>query len=299
MSVKIAQIRLLRAIAEEGTLIAAARRLNYVPSNITARLRDFEAIVGARLVNREHGRFTLTSAGRLLLAHGERLLDEADAIDGLIRDGRPFGDLTVAALDVALERFIPRGLPDFIDRFPNTRLKLLCRPTLTIEQMVMNGSADIGLSDGPIVHPLLDSQPAFREHLFLATPAGHRPDDPDSLSRLCAFSFDVDCFYNVAFDTWLNANGIRPARRIVVESYTAMHDCIARGIGMACVPESYVPEVQDSGVAYHPVDGLGPSDVVFIQRKSRPNALCEGFVHTMIEARGTAQDDRSASGVPK
>lgn len=279
--IKIAQIRLLKAIADEGTLIGAAQRLHCVPSNITARLRDLEDIVGKALVQRETGQYVLTPTGRLLLTHGMHLLQEADRIDGLIRSGQPYGELTVAALDVALQRFIPAALPIFLERFPNVRLKLLCRSSLTIEEMVATGKADIGLTDGPIVHPQFDSQFAFTERLFLVAPAGFDLKQKSTLTGLTAFTFDTDCFYNTLFNDWLKKQKLVPIRHVVVESYAAMFHCVAQGKGIACVPECFIPSEGCTNLTFHEVKGLGPTSVFFLLRKSSPDDLIDRFIETM------------------
>ena len=62
---RLAQLEMFCAVVEEGTIVAASRRLNCVASNVTARLKELELLVGQELFLREKGRLTLTPEGRL------------------------------------------------------------------------------------------------------------------------------------------------------------------------------------------------------------------------------------------
>lgn len=80
------QVRSLLAIvvvAEEGSFVAAARRLGYSRSTISHQISQLELAVGCSLILRGSGSrsVTLTPAGRVVVAHGRavfRLLANAD-----------------------------------------------------------------------------------------------------------------------------------------------------------------------------------------------------------------------------
>ena len=92
---------MLRAIAAEGSIAAAARSLRYTRSAVSQQLSALEAEAGTALVDRAGNRITLTPAGRTLVEHTERILvelREAEAalatddasVSGLLRVGIPF-----------------------------------------------------------------------------------------------------------------------------------------------------------------------------------------------------------------
>jgi DNA-binding transcriptional LysR family regulator len=67
-----------RAVANEGGIIRASRKLHRVPSNVSKRIQQLEAILGARLFYRSRQRLFLSPSGELLLSYANRLLQLAD-----------------------------------------------------------------------------------------------------------------------------------------------------------------------------------------------------------------------------
>ena len=57
-------LRLFRAVAHDGTLTGAARRLNLAPSAISTQLRALEAQLGQNLFDRQGRSLVLAGAGR-------------------------------------------------------------------------------------------------------------------------------------------------------------------------------------------------------------------------------------------
>ena len=73
-------LKVLSVIERTGSLAAAARELNLVPSALTYRLRQLEDGLDALLVHRSSKKSVLTPAGVELLRAGQPVLHELDAI---------------------------------------------------------------------------------------------------------------------------------------------------------------------------------------------------------------------------
>jgi len=69
-------VEVLVALAEEGAITAAARRLAVSASTVSQQIAALEAALGAELVDRSARPFALTQAGRAFLPHAEAMLDE-------------------------------------------------------------------------------------------------------------------------------------------------------------------------------------------------------------------------------
>ena len=72
--------RILNAIAKAGSFAAAARALGMVPSALTYRVRQIEDALDVLLFDRSSRQARPTAAGTELLAQGERLKQEVDAV---------------------------------------------------------------------------------------------------------------------------------------------------------------------------------------------------------------------------
>src|SRR5919197_6056569 len=81
LGVEVRHLAALRAVAEEGTFGAAALKLGYAQSAISAQIAALERYVGRRLFDRPGGSrpVTLTRAGELLLAHAEAIMTRLSA----------------------------------------------------------------------------------------------------------------------------------------------------------------------------------------------------------------------------
>ena len=114
------------AIAEEGSLRAAAARLDLRPSTVSHGLRALEARLGVRLFHRTTRSVALTEAGQALLARIAPALSTLEAADEAVNDFRahPTGQVRLS---------VPRGIAScvllpklraFAERFPDVRLDI-------------------------------------------------------------------------------------------------------------------------------------------------------------------------------
>lgn len=58
------ELKIFRAVAREGSITKAARQLNYVQSNVTARIHKLETDLNIKLFHRTNRGMTLTAAGK-------------------------------------------------------------------------------------------------------------------------------------------------------------------------------------------------------------------------------------------
>ena len=64
---ELSDLRIFKAVAEQGGITRAAQSLHRVQSNVTTRVKQLEQRLGIRLFNRQGRRLVLSSEGRLLL----------------------------------------------------------------------------------------------------------------------------------------------------------------------------------------------------------------------------------------
>lgn len=72
------QLRMLCAIADEGSFTAAAERVHTVQSNVTKRMHELESELGCALFVRHRGGVMLTAAGTTFVAYARRILQLID-----------------------------------------------------------------------------------------------------------------------------------------------------------------------------------------------------------------------------
>lgn len=65
-----------KTIAEAGSFVQAAERLQYAQSTITLQIQQLEEELGVELFDRRRRKIQLTSAGYTLLIHAQHVLNQ-------------------------------------------------------------------------------------------------------------------------------------------------------------------------------------------------------------------------------
>src|SRR5689334_22180973 len=155
---KLRAMRTFVAIADGGSLTAAARELESSLPAVVRLLAALEAELGARLLQRTTRRIALTEAGR-------RYLERCRAVDTLIGEAeaelraeqtQPRGLLTLTAPVLFGTRHITSAVSAFVQRYPEVRVEflLLDRVVNLVEEGI-----DVGVRIGELEDSSLIARP--------------------------------------------------------------------------------------------------------------------------------------------
>ncbi|MBA9005283.1 LysR family transcriptional regulator [Thermomonospora cellulosilytica] len=164
------------AIAEEGSISGAARRLRLSQPTLSRQLRDLERRLGFELFVRSGRGLTPTAAGRALVQRAGRVLTEAEAaFDDARRAARGrAGRLTVAFAGSGINGPLGRALGRFRSRLPDVDLRLVeVFDDVEMSSGVLDGDFDVAVQRLPVHDARLDSRTLTREPLTLYLPAAH------------------------------------------------------------------------------------------------------------------------------
>lgn len=140
-------LRYFLAVAQQGTLTGAARRLGTDHATVSRRVAALERAMGAKLFERAPQGYFLTLSGERLLAHAEAM--EAQATAATEELGRPevgiTGTVRINSLEGFGNVFLAPRIGRFAEKHPQLRLELV-----TIQQIVAlskrEGDVAIGLA---------------------------------------------------------------------------------------------------------------------------------------------------------
>src|SRR5215470_14110033 len=141
-------LRFAAALAEAGSIGAAARRLGCDQTTVARRIAALEARLGARLFQRGSGQRLTTAAGETVLAHAATMSAAVEALQRQIagEDAAPRGTVRVTTLDAFMAGFIAPRLGDFRERYPEIRLELVGDSS---NLSLTKREADVALRFGP------------------------------------------------------------------------------------------------------------------------------------------------------
>jgi DNA-binding transcriptional LysR family regulator len=123
---KLRAMRTFVAIADSGSLTAAARVLGGSLPAVVRSLAALEEELGARLFNRTTRRIALTDSGRRYLERCrelQALLEEAEA-ELHVEQTEPRGKLTLTAPVLFGERHVASGIHAYVQRYPKVSVEL-------------------------------------------------------------------------------------------------------------------------------------------------------------------------------
>jgi len=148
-----AQLQVLLAVVDAGSFAAAARRLNRATSAITYAIDNLEAQLGLPLFDRVATRKPkLTQAGRAVLAEARAVTHGVDMLRAKVKGLLEGLEAEVSlAVDVMLPTArLVDALQAFQTTFPTVPLRLHVESLGAVTQLVLEGTAGIGVS-GPNV----------------------------------------------------------------------------------------------------------------------------------------------------
>ncbi|WP_312559147.1 putrescine utilization regulator PtrR [Atlantibacter hermannii] len=233
------QLEMFNAVAETGSITAAARKVHRVPSNLTTRLRQLEDDLGVALFIRENQRLRLAPAGYSFLKYSKKILALVSEARSVVSGDEPQGIFSLGSLESTAAVRIPGVLADYNQRYPRIQFDLVTGPSGTMIDGVLGGTLSAAFVDGPVLHPSLEGQPVYREEMMLVAPVGHKNvARARDINGASIYAFRANCSYRRHFESWFNADRATPGKIHEMESYHGMLACVIAGAGLALMPRS-------------------------------------------------------------
>ncbi len=235
--------RILNAISRAGSFAGAARELGLVPSALTYRVRQMEEALDVLLFDRSSRQARPTDAGAELLAQGERLKQEVDAVVQRVKrvatGWEP--DLTIAADGLISHSALMDLCCEFFAHNPPTRLRLREEVLSGTVGALTSGRADLAL--GAILEPSsaanLCAKPLGQVRFVYAVAPTHplaRAPEPLTDSELLRHRGIVVA--NSVQNGLTQSFGLLAGQEaLTVSSLQAKLDAHLRGLGAGFLPE--------------------------------------------------------------
>lgn len=182
------------AIAEAGSLSAAARKLEQPLATVSRKLTLLEAQLKARLIARSTRRLELTDAGRDYLEASRQILEQVDEAERAASGAyaRPHGQLVISAPVVFGRLHLLPVVVEFLREYPDVDVRLI-----QVDRIVnlMEEHVDLALRVGELADSgLIATKVGEVRRVVCASPAylaAHgRPEAPADLARHVCISFE-------------------------------------------------------------------------------------------------------------
>lgn len=237
-------LRIFCAVAAELSVTQAAAQLGRAPSNVTTRIQQLEADLGAELLVRVGKRISLSTAGEQFLAYAERLLALEDEARQVVSDGASGGVLRIGSMESTAASRLPGVLAAFHVDHPAMQLVLRTGPSRQIVEQVRAGALDCAFAAFPddgadLAEMGLRSMPVWAEELLLLLPPGEADvEDARQVRARSLAAFPQGCTYRSLAQERLGIAGATDWRVQEMNSYHAMIACVAAGACVTVLPAS-------------------------------------------------------------
>lgn len=243
----LSQLEMFRAVAETGSISAAAQRVHRVPSNLTTRIKQLESELGVELFIRENQRLRLSPAGRNFLSYNNRILDLVEEARVSVSGTEPQGIFSLGALESTAAVRIPALLARYHQEFGKVELALSTGPSGELLDKLVEGELEATFVDGPVLHPVLDGIPVYQEEMVIVAPLNHAAvTRGKEVNGEIIYAFRSNCSYRRHFESWFADDGAAPGKIYEMESYHGMLACVIAGGGLALMPRSMLESMPGS-----------------------------------------------------
>jgi DNA-binding transcriptional LysR family regulator len=164
------------AIAEEGSISAAARRLYLTQPTLSRQLRELERSLGVELFTRAGRGLVPTAAGEALVRRAVKVLTEAEAAldDVRLAAAGKSGRLTIAFAGSGINGPLGQALGRIRAQLPDVDLRLVeLFDDADMSAGLLDATLDVAVQRLPLRDPRLAGRVWTREPLSLFLPAGH------------------------------------------------------------------------------------------------------------------------------
>jgi molybdate transport repressor ModE-like protein len=243
-------LRIVRAIAEAGSITAAAAALGFSQPAISQHLKRAEQRIGMPIVTRVGRGVRLTEAGRVLARHAGTITTALDAAAGELAElsGLRAGRVRVVAFPSASPTLVPRLLGTLSRVHPGIGISYLEAEPPEAVEAVREQRAELAITfsyPGDRIDPHKESArglvvaPLWRDEMMLAVPDAHPAASASSvdLKSLAGDRWIAGCIRCRGHLLQLaDEAGFEPSIAYETDNFVAVLGMVAAGLGVALIP---------------------------------------------------------------
>lgn len=266
MNMTFRQLRLVQALADTGSISAAARATHVTQPTASMQLREAANAVGMPLYEVIGKRVHLTEAGKELARAARAMSAEWEAfeqkIDGL--KGLTRGRLKVAVVSTA-KYFVPRLLGSFCATYPAIDISLEVLNRDGVVSRLTDNLDDMYIMSMPPTDFDLEDQ-VFMPNPLVVIAAGKKPaskrvlaSQPIDLTGLAGSRFilrEPGSGTRMATDAHFRRLGFNPGLKLELGSNEAIREAVAGGLGVAVISKHALKGQATDGVVELNVQGF-------------------------------------------
>lgn len=248
-------LEIILAVAEQGSLTAAAKKLHLTQSALSHTVRKLEDQLGIAIWYREGRSLRPTQAGEYLLSVANRLLPQLAHAEERLRQ---FAEGERGSLRIGMEchpcyRWLLKVVAPYLAQWPDVEVDVKQKFQFSGIGALIGHEIDVLVTPDPLYKPGLRFEPVFDYEQVLVVSRQHALATakyvvPAQLSNEVLITYPVEIDRLDIYSQFLQPAGITPKRRKIIETTDIMLQMVASGRGVAALPrwlvEEYANEIE-------------------------------------------------------
>lgn len=252
-----------------------------------------EKELGQQLFERKPRGVRLTDAGRVLLPHAEKVLQDIRKARQAVADleAATGGTLSVGCALTTSTYTLPDILAKYKAAHPGVEVAVRTGRSQQIQQLVLDDTVHLGLVHSPLnSHHEIEAVPLYSEPILLVVPPGHpfasKPEvTPEQLASEPFITSDRSSGYWALVEQFWAAAGLVPHITMDLDSIEAAKRMVMCGLGLAMLPQGTVEgELRTRALVAVPVAGASHlvRHTILIYRKGKIwSGISRGFLEIL------------------
>lgn len=236
--------RLIKTIAEEGSLANATEKLFLTQSALSHQLRDLEERLGFKVFHRSRNKWELTDEGKELYKLAIKLfssIDEGFTAIKHIKEGSK-GSIKLSAECQSFFHSIPSFIQKMGILYPEIDIDVTLGATHQTISQVLSNDIDIAIVTSKPQSDELSCIPIFKDEIFVIMHNEHRLNNLEYLDashfenvHLLINSFPLDGV--AVYEHFLKPNNIHPIKISAIPFTEISLSMITANMGIMCAPK--------------------------------------------------------------
>ncbi len=236
------KLSLFLAVAETGSISAAARLRNISQPVLSLHVRNLEEYFEVPLLDRIGRGVQLTEAGKLLVQKIRAVLGSVQEMkEGMVEwKSLSRGFLKIGGSTTPGVYLLPKILGQFKREFPGIEMDLLIGNTAQVEQWVMENTLGLGVIGKKTTISDLEAVPFVKDELVVIAPAQHFLSKKKSIrtKELGSYPFitrEQGSNTRQTYEDVLKKKGIKLNIALELGSTEAIKQAVSAGLGISIV----------------------------------------------------------------
>ena len=241
---EIKYFRLIKTIAEEGSIANSSDKLFLTQSALSHQLKDLEEQLGFKVFHRTRNKWVLTGEGKELNKLGCEILNSLEkGFDTIMRIRKG----SIGNIKVSTECYsFYQGLPNFIQKmgllYPEINLELILEATHQPISKLLSNDIDIAIVTSKPENSLLSSIEIFEDEIYAIMHKENILGDLEFLdvsdfaeAHLIIHSFPLETVS--VYEHFLKPNKIIPSKISAIPLTEVALEMIVANLGIMCMPK--------------------------------------------------------------